>query len=56
MTKKQIIIALRKHQKVIAKERDALRKLSWEVDELFQDCDSGIDDLQSCIDTLSASV
>ncbi len=56
MTKKQIIAELKKHQKVIAKERDALRRLSGAVDQLLEDCDSGHDDLQSCIDTLSATV
>ena len=56
MTKKQIIAELRKHQKLIAKSRDALRSVMEDVEEQFENADRANDDLESCIETLSELV
>ena len=56
MTKKQIIAELRKHQKIIAKSRDALRDIVDEVEEQFDNADWANDDLESCIEILSELV
>ena len=56
MTKKQIIAELKKHQKIIAKSRDALNDICAEIDDFQDDCDMCLDDLHSCIDTLSQTV
>ncbi len=56
MTKAQIIKALKVHEKRIAKERDALRELLYTLEDLDQNCDSALDDLGACIETLSQTL
>ena len=56
MTKKQIIAELRRHQKIIAKSRDALRDIMDEVDDQFENYHQAHDDLECCIETLSELV
>jgi hypothetical protein len=53
MTKQQLIKTLKKHSKAIGKERDALRDLREEIDNLFRDCDDGLSLLEDAIDIFS---
>lgn len=53
LTKKQIVGALKTRSRNIAKERDALRELQDEVDELACCCEDAVNELESCIDRLS---
>lgn len=53
MTEKKLILELARRQKALAKERDRLRALHNEVEELLADADDADDHLTCAIDVLS---
>jgi bacterioferritin (cytochrome b1) len=56
ISKKQkdtFIKKLKGHVEVIAKNRDAIRDLISEFEEICENCDEAIDELESALDTLS---
>lgn len=46
-------VQLRKRLKAVAKERDALRQLESDCDDLAGSCDDALESLQSAIEALS---
>ena len=53
MTRKQLIVAMKREQKNIAKARDKLRDLKDEAENIFEDAEDGIDSLEYAIEALS---
>lgn len=53
MTRKQIIKFLNTRKKNIGIERDKLREVISELEALEEDCETAMQDLESCVDTLS---
>jgi hypothetical protein len=56
MGKKQMIRALQKHKDRLENERDALRDIQSDADEMAGLCDRAVDDLMNAIDALSEIV
>jgi hypothetical protein len=55
-TLKSVIRDFEKHRAVVAKERDRLRDLQLEVEQLNEDCDEALGALEDAIDALSRLV
>jgi len=53
MTKEEIIAAVKKSKEVIAKERDTLRDLISDAEEILWNCESAVEELERAVDILS---
>ena len=53
MTRSEIVQSFKARQAAIAKERDKLRDLQYELEGLIDDCDEAIDGLDAAIEALS---
>ena len=53
---KKLIAQVKKSKNIIAKERDKLRNLIEEVEELSDNLDQGISEIENGIDTISQTL
>ena len=53
MNREQILKAIKAHEAKIAAERDALRNLYHEIEDLEQCCDDALEGLEEAADALS---
>ena len=56
MTNKQLVNRLKACMRRIAKERDGMRDLMQDYEDLSDNCDEALDDIQRAIDALSKRV
>ena len=56
MKEKQLVKSIEASKKRIAAERDKLRSLTEEVDDLEESCNKALDDLESAVESLSELV
>ena len=56
MTNKQLINRLKAYQRRLAKERDGMRDLIYDYEQLSDNCDEAIDDIERAIDALSRTI
>lgn len=56
MTTKQLIAGLKKHEAQLAKERDALRELEMEIEEMRELADDVVESIRYAIERLSERV
>lgn len=52
-TKKQLVRDLKKHSDIIAKERDALRAMQGEIEDIYEPMDEALQDIEATIAALS---
>lgn len=55
-TRKQLVAAIEREKRIIAKSRDTLRGLVDDVHELTENADEAIDNLENAADALSRTL